>query len=93
MDLIADTKDSQAFVECGDRVVTSPLSLGRDCRCCNVSCRNVGLDCWQQLLVVSGDVARHIFCTNGNHDLLDLGIAGACNKRVCVCVRKRVKLR
>ena len=62
--------------------VTWPLSLGRDCRCCNISCRRVVLDCGQQLLVVSGDVAWHIsgtiVCTNGNHDLLDLGIAGAC---------------
>ena len=30
MDLVADTKVPQAFVECGDRVVRSPLSLGRD---------------------------------------------------------------
>ena len=25
--------------------VTWPLSLGRDCRCCNISCRKVVLDC------------------------------------------------
>ena len=30
VELVADTKVSQAFVGCGDRVVTSPLSLGRD---------------------------------------------------------------
>ena len=58
VDLVADAKVSQAFVECGDCVVTLPLSLGRDCRCCNISCRNVGLD-KQQLLVVSGDVEWH----------------------------------
>ena len=32
VDLVGDTKVSQAFVECGYRVVTSPVSLGRDCR-------------------------------------------------------------
>ena len=30
VDLVAETKVSQAFVECGDRVVTSLLSLRRD---------------------------------------------------------------
>ena len=49
--------------------VTSPLSLGRDCRCCNISCRKVGDVAWH--------ISCTIVCTNGNHDLLDLGRAGA----------------
>ena len=44
VELVAGTKVSQAFVESGDCVVTSPLSLGRECRCCNIRCRKVDLD-------------------------------------------------